>query len=60
MKDLSNEQSKNQEAITLEKVAKQFAHFRQTHQKGARIPQELREAVEKLAEEKYLPGFSFE
>lgn len=50
MKKLS-EQSKSQEAATLEEVAKQFAHFRQTHQKGARIPQELREAVEKLAEE---------
>jgi hypothetical protein len=50
MKNLS-EQSKSQEAVTLEEVAKQFAHFRQTHQKGARIPQELREAVEKLAEE---------
>lgn len=51
MKDPSNEQSKNQEAVTLEKVAKQFIHFRQTHQKGARIPQELRVAVDKLAGE---------
>lgn len=50
MKDPSNE-LKKQEAVTLEKVAKQFANFRQTHQKGTRIPQELREAVEKLAEE---------
>jgi hypothetical protein len=47
----SNKQPENQGEVNLEEVAKQFAHFRQTHQKGARIPQELREAVEKLAEE---------